>query len=299
MRRSSMFVAACVALVLTVPAVAYAATTGDLPAPTSTTPVAGGASGSGQRVLSGIRTGRHDDYDRTVFDFSGGTPGFRVAYGTLTGQGTGDPIPIAGAATLVVNFDGLATPAVDTRKVYDPKLPTLVQIKSGGYFEGYATFGLGLGDRVGFRVLVLHGPDRIAVDVAHQPSQAFSSAAYHGDGTAPDALVEAVRSGSHPGYDRLVLDMAGSLPSDVDVAYLGHGSTLRITVRGSGSATTSPHASHSGPGAYTFNLPALRSLQFTIVGAGVMYADVQTTARHGFRVLRLTEPTRIAVDVAS
>jgi hypothetical protein len=300
MRRSSLLVAVSTALILAVPAVAYAATaaTADLPAPTSTTAVTGPGTGSGDRVLTGVRTGRHDDYDRTVFDFTGGTPGYRVEYGTLTGQGTGDPIPIAGAATLTVVFDGLANPAVDMRTVYNPQLPTLLQIKSGGYFEGYATFGLGLNDRVGFRVLVLHGPDRIAVDVAHQPSQPFSSNPYSSDGTAPDAVVAAVRSGSHPGYDRLVLDMQGPLPSDVDVAYLGSGSTLRITVRGSGSATTSPHASYSGPGAYTFNLPALKSLQFTIVGAGVMYADVPTAARHGFRVLQLTDPTRIAVDVA-
>jgi hypothetical protein len=298
MRRSTIAVAACAGLVLALPVAAYASVNADLPAPTSTSPVAGSASGSGQPVLTGIRTGRHDAYDRTVFDFTGGTPGYRVAYGTLDGQGTGDPIPLAGAAALVVVFDGTAQPTVDLHTVYNPALPTLRQIKSGGYFEGYASFGLGVADRVGFRVLVLHGPDRIAVDVAHQPTQAFGTAAVQLPGTAPDALVESVRSGSHPGYDRLVFDMSGAQQSTLDVRYQGTGSTLRVTFTGSGSPTQSPHASFSGAASYQFGLPALRSLQFTVVGAGIMTADVATAARHGFRVIRLSDPTRVAVDVA-
>src|SRR5262245_52446451 len=101
MRRSLLAVAACAGLVLALPATAQAA---DLPAPTSTSPVAGNPSGTGRPVLTGIRTGRHDAYDRTVFDFTGGTPGYRVEYGTLVEQGRGNTVPVAGAATLVVTF---------------------------------------------------------------------------------------------------------------------------------------------------------------------------------------------------
>jgi hypothetical protein len=296
MRRSTLALAACAGLVLALPAAAYA--DADLPAPTSTSPVVGDSSHTGQPILTGIRTGRHDAYDRTVFDFSGGTPAYRVEYGTLVGQGSGDTIPLAGAATLVVVFSGVGEPAIDLAHVYDPALPTLRQIKSGGFFEGYAGFGLGVADRVGFRVLVLHGPDRIAIDVAHQPTQPFGTAAVQLPGTAPDALVAAVRSGSHPGYDRLVFDMVGDQQSTLDVRYTGTGSTLRVTFTGSGSPTTSPHGSYTGPASYQFGLPELRSLQFTVVGAGILTADVGTAARHGFRVIRLADPTRVAVDVA-
>ncbi|GAA2338454.1 AMIN-like domain-containing (lipo)protein [Dactylosporangium salmoneum] len=165
MRRILLAAAACAALLAVLPATANAA---DLPAPTSTAPTAGTASGAGRPVLTGVRTGRHDGYDRAVFDFTGGTPAYRVEYGTLIEQGRGGAVPVAGASTLLVTFAGLDTPAVDLTRVYDPQLPGLRQIRSGGYFEGRASFGLGLDAHGGFRVLVLHDPDRIAVDVAQQ-----------------------------------------------------------------------------------------------------------------------------------
>jgi hypothetical protein len=260
MRRSLLAVAVCAGLVLALPAVAQAA---DLPAPTSTTAIAGDPSGSGRPVLTGIRTGSHDAYDRTVFDFTGGTPGWRVEYGPLVEQGRGNTIPLAGAASLLVVFSGAGVPAVDLGHVYDPNLPTLRQIKSGGYFEGRAGFGLGVADRVGFRVLVLHGPDRIAVDVAHQPTQPFVAGPFLYTGTAPDAVVTAVRTGHHPGYDRTVLDLAGAPWPSLDVRYVGTGSTIRVL--------------------------------FTATGSTV---DIPTPYRHGFRVMLLSDPTRVAVDNA-
>jgi hypothetical protein len=145
----------------------------DLPAPTNTAAVSGTGTGYGQLV--NVRTGRHDAYDRVVFDFTGGTPGYRVEYGTLTGQGTGNPIPLAGNAALVVVFNPAAAHDLNTgaspfdiSRTLNPNLPTLKQIKFGGDYEGYLSAGLGLSHKVGFRVLVLHNPDRIAIDVAHR-----------------------------------------------------------------------------------------------------------------------------------
>jgi hypothetical protein len=147
----------------------------DLAAPASTAPVSATGTGTGYGQLVNVRTGRHDAYDRTVFDFTGGTPGYRVGYGTLTGQGTGDPIPLAGNASLVIVFHpaaahDLATGAstYDISRTLDPTLPTLKQIRFGGDFEGYVSAGLGLTHTVGFRVFQLHSPDRVVVDVAHR-----------------------------------------------------------------------------------------------------------------------------------
>jgi hypothetical protein len=138
----------------------------DLPAPTSTAPVS--ATGTGYGQLVNVRTGRHDAYDRTVFDFTGGTPGYRVGYGTLTGQGTGDPITLAGKASLVIVFHpATAYGSYDISRTLNPNLPTLRQIRFGGDFEGYVSAGLGLTGTVGFRVFQLHFPDRVVVDVAH------------------------------------------------------------------------------------------------------------------------------------
>jgi hypothetical protein len=76
--------------------VATGATAGatDLPAPTRTAPVVGTATAPPDRpVLTGVRHGRHDRYDRVVFDFAGGTPAYRVEYAPLVGVATGDPDP--------------------------------------------------------------------------------------------------------------------------------------------------------------------------------------------------------------
>jgi hypothetical protein len=157
------------------------ATEPDLPAPTSTAPFSGTGTANpgvpGTPRLVNVRTGRHDAYDRTVFDFVGGTPNVTVGYGTLVAGGTGDPIPLAGGAALVVTFTpafahDIETGAVtdDTIRVLNPSLPALKQIRFGEDFEGHVTAGIGLAQRVGFRVLQLHDPDRVAVDVAHLPA---------------------------------------------------------------------------------------------------------------------------------
>ncbi len=145
-------------------AASLAANAADLPAPTSTSPQTGaGTADSGQLgapKLINVRTGRHERYDRTVFDFTGGTPGYRVEYGTLVGLGTGNPIPLAGPADLRVVFrhafaHDINTGAItyNTSRVLNPSLPTLRQIKFGGDFEGIVSSGLGLADRVGFQGL--------------------------------------------------------------------------------------------------------------------------------------------------
>jgi hypothetical protein len=178
LRAGVLTLTAAVAATLALSAGQARATDADLPAPTGTAPVSGTGTADpavpGTPKLINVRTGRHDAYDRTVFDFTGGTPDFTVAYGTLVGGGTGDPIPLAGNAALVVTFHpafahDVATGATtyDITRVLDPNLPTLRQIRFGEDFEGHVTAGIGVADRVGFRVLQLHAPDRIAIDVAH------------------------------------------------------------------------------------------------------------------------------------
>jgi hypothetical protein len=277
---------------------ALAASTADLPAPTGTDPVTGtgAGAGTGMLTLTGIRVGRHDAYDRTVFDFTGGTPSYRVEFGTLYHQARDEAIPVAGNATLVVVLSGLSTND-SAHRTLNPEFPTLRQVKSGGAFEGYAGFGLGLRDRVGFRVFTLHGPDRLVVDVAHQPTQSFRAAAFRYDGSAAEASVERVRSGRHPGYDRAVFDLRGADMPRLAVGYVGSGSTIRVTFTALGSPGVAPHASFSGPQSYRIGLPALRTVSLTAGGAGVLTADIGTAGRHGFRVLLLGNPTRVAVDI--
>lgn len=286
------------ALALAAPALAATAATAggaDLPAPTRTAPVAGAATAAPDRpVLTGVRHGRHDRYDRVVFDFAGGTPAYRVEYAPLVGIGTGAPIPLAGPADLRVTFIGVPATTLDTRAVLDPAYPTLRQVRFGGAFEGRVLAGLGLADRVGFRVLRLSDPPRIAVDVAHQPAQPFGTATFRGGGGADLVWIRGVRAGAHPGYDRLVLDLGTARFPLVSVSYtVPMPSRVHIGLTG---LTTAP-ARIDGPREVPIGLSRLRGVSVVAYGNGTVSVFAGTSGRTAFRVMLLTEPTRLVVDV--
>jgi hypothetical protein len=290
-----------VAAASTVTAVGPAA---DLPAPTRTDPQVTDFTTSGGELLR-VRTGRHRDYDRVVFDIRGSRPGWAVRYvPRLTQDGSGLPVAIRGPAVLQVALVGAAAhdeqgrPTLRTPRTLTPELPTLRQVRLAGDFEGVTTFGLGLRDRVGFRVFALSNPTRVVVDVAHQPRVRFGTAPVSRTGTAPDVLVDRVRTGRHPGYDRLVFDIRGAARPTFAARYTGRGSTIEVTFTGVGSPTSSPHASYAGPSRIAVGLPALRTVTLTVVGAGLMRVTVNTAHRHGFRVLTLGSPTRVVLDIA-
>jgi hypothetical protein len=142
---------------------------------------AGGA--LSQAPLLTVETGRHDCWDRVVFELNGTATGYSVRYSdaVLTdGEGL-DLVPFtAGGAFLAVTllapaydaghgttFDALVGDHVANVMRYD----TLRDVVYGGSFEGYTTFAVGVRARLPMRVLVLAGPgshSRIVVDVAHR-----------------------------------------------------------------------------------------------------------------------------------
>jgi len=123
-----------------------------------------------QATLVDVRTGRHDCFDRVVFDFQGSATGYRVAYtDRVVSQGRGEPLRVAGGALLDVTLlePASAAPAAPSLAGYR----TLRDVVFGGSFEGYTTFGVGVRARLPFRVFTLAGPggeSRIVLDVAHR-----------------------------------------------------------------------------------------------------------------------------------
>jgi hypothetical protein len=128
------------------------------------------------------RTGRHDCYDRVVFEFDGRVNGYSVQYGEVYTDGEGLPLSpyTAGDATLAVS---LRAPAYDDSHVATyphrtgdhvanvVRYATLRDVVFGGSFEGYTVFAVGVRERLPFRVFVLSGPgahSRIVLDVAHR-----------------------------------------------------------------------------------------------------------------------------------
>lgn len=125
--------------------------------------------------LVNVRAGRHDCYDRLVFDTNGPVNGYWVSYvDVVTEDPTGNPVPLRGGARLSVTVQA---PSYDQNGnlTYNPPnraelvnvagFQTFRQVAWAGSFEGSTTVGLGVRARLPFRVFTL--PGRVVVDVAH------------------------------------------------------------------------------------------------------------------------------------
>jgi hypothetical protein len=130
--------------------------------------------------LINIRAGRHECFDRIVFDIDGPAGGYAVRYRAhVTHIATGEPIALRGGAFLEVivrvpafDDDGQSTyPRAGRRHLVNVRgFSTFRQAAWAGSQEGVTAVGLGVRARLPFRVFVLAGPgagSRIVVDVAH------------------------------------------------------------------------------------------------------------------------------------
>jgi hypothetical protein len=130
--------------------------------------------------ITGVRTGRHDCYDRVVIDLDGPAAGYRVEYvSSLTADGSGQVVPVSGGAILKVvalapAYNDNGSPTVDPNAVDAINVSgyqTLRDVAWAGSFEGQTTLGFGVRARLPFRVLTLAGQgqgSRLVIDIAHR-----------------------------------------------------------------------------------------------------------------------------------
>jgi hypothetical protein len=142
-----------------------------------TDPVSGEAEVDGVALLTAVDAARHEGYDRVVWTFENGTPGYDVAYdeGPFTQDGSGDPVTVQGAAFIRVRMEpasGVDLSGAEYRQTYtgpttiDPDTPEITEIVSTGDFEAVSTWVVGVQDPgVAFRVQVLTDPPRLVLDV--------------------------------------------------------------------------------------------------------------------------------------
>jgi hypothetical protein len=136
------------------------------------------------------RVGRHECYDRIVFDVNGtiegsDVVGYGISYvaGEVTSDPRGEPVPTAGDAALQVVVRA-PSEAVDGHQPWRPRpevgddlvpmdqlrgLDTFQQVTMAGSFEGQTTIAIGMPAQLPFRVGVLEqgGTSHVYVDVAH------------------------------------------------------------------------------------------------------------------------------------
>ncbi|MBF6052188.1 hypothetical protein GO002_09795 [Streptomyces eurocidicus] len=133
------------------------------------------------KPLTDIRAGRHECYDRLVFDVptADGRPvGYRVSYvDKLLQDGSGEPVPVDGGAILEIRVAAPSYDPLSGKQTYPGRVgQPLRGVDVSGYrtfrdaryassFEGDTQIGLGVRGRLPFRVF--QWGDRIVVDVAH------------------------------------------------------------------------------------------------------------------------------------
>lgn len=123
-------------------------------------------------VVTDVRVGKHEGFDRVVFEFVGdGSPGWFIDYtDSPAQQGSGNPIAYEGSTALDVSIDGTAYPF--QLNMEDPNIGTVngagglvTQVVSGGTFEARSQFVIGLDERHPYSVQVLRGPTRLVIDI--------------------------------------------------------------------------------------------------------------------------------------
>lgn len=122
-----------------------------------------------------VRIGRHDGYDRVVFEFSDGTPELTLDRATppFHEDGSGFEVAVEGDAFLQLVMRGGTKQTETGESSYpgptelDAGFPALIQLVEIGDFEAQSTWVLGLSEEACARVLLLEGPDRLVIDIEH------------------------------------------------------------------------------------------------------------------------------------
>lgn len=125
--------------------------------------------------IVGVRTARHEGYDRVVFEFDGELPGYDVRYadGPVTEPGRGDEVAVDGARVVTVLMDPASTvrfTATGYEELYTgpDRIPgggaTVTEVVEVGDFEAQAVWAVGLADEVDFAVSTLGSPSRLVID---------------------------------------------------------------------------------------------------------------------------------------
>ncbi len=148
---------------------------GGAPFPANTEPDTGEPAADALLSVTDIRIGRHDGFDRVVFEADGtGTPGWDVRYvDAAQSQGSGDAIEVDGGAVLQVTITGVGIPAdtgveeysgPDRLSAGDTEVVTEVVWDST--FEGTSVAFAGVAEETPFRVYLLEDPARVVLEVA-------------------------------------------------------------------------------------------------------------------------------------
>ncbi|MCW2582624.1 MAG: uncharacterized protein JWQ53_1414 [Klenkia sp.] len=131
--------------------------------------------GEGPTVVTDLRIGAHDGYDRVVFEVSGtAVPGWYVTYTDVAvAEGSGEPVDVPGEGTtfLQVSLRGITNPYEApgvpeiARGATTSDTGTVQGVFYDSVYEGQAVAYIGVDGQTPFRVYSLTGPSRVVVEI--------------------------------------------------------------------------------------------------------------------------------------
>ncbi|AZA09909.1 AMIN-like domain-containing (lipo)protein [Corynebacterium pseudopelargi] len=122
-------------------------------------------------VVTDVRVGHHDGFDRIVFDIEGSdAPGWYVDYTDTPAQmGSGHALEYNGKVALIINIDGVSYPFETTIESADLSkiggAGHIKEVREHGIYEGRQMFVAGLDSRRPYSVQLLQNPTRVVVDI--------------------------------------------------------------------------------------------------------------------------------------
>lgn len=124
--------------------------------------------------LQDVRAGRHDAFDRVVFEYEGsGTPSYLAGYvETPQQQASGNYLQIPGNTHLEVIIQGTAGDMLRTNEAVTQigskgvAAGNVADVHLASIFEADSQFFIGLDSQRGFNIFTLENPTRVVVDFA-------------------------------------------------------------------------------------------------------------------------------------
>jgi hypothetical protein len=127
-------------------------------------------------LLTDVRAAAHDGYDRLVFQFRNGLPGYDVRYveRPVVADGSGDEVEVDGGSVLLIRME----PALDADLTqesapqtysgpqrFTPTTTAVAELVRTGGFEAVLTWAAGVDEKRPFLVSTLDSPARLVIDV--------------------------------------------------------------------------------------------------------------------------------------
>jgi hypothetical protein len=135
---------------------------------------------TGVATLLAVRTARHPDFDRMVFEFAGAeVPSYRLQYidRPVRQCGSGEVVPLAGDAWLSIQLEPAQAhteegAATVTERSRSPRLPNLLELKLICDFEAVVEWVAAVDSPEAYRAVALASPARLVVDIRHRRQSA-------------------------------------------------------------------------------------------------------------------------------